>query len=127
VKTNATKEAATNGPGPGGGAGDGGSNRPPGGGRRDRGPGGGGPGGGGTKVHVEHQPIRTVYVLADKEDPTKLTPVQVKVGISDGVYTEVTEGLSEGDQVVTGISLPSDQPAGARPASPFGGGGFRRM
>jgi HlyD family secretion protein len=132
VKTNATKEAATNGSGPGAGAGavaGGGSNRPPGGGRRDRGAGGGGPGGGGNRVHVEHQPIRTVYVLADKEDPTKLTPIQVKVGISDGVYTEVTEGLKEGDQVVTGISLPSDQPTGARPASPFGGGGggFRRM
>ena len=126
VKTNATKEAATNGPGPGAG---GGSNRPPGGGRRDRGAGGGGPGGGGNRVRGEHQPVRTVYVLADKEDPTKLTPIQVKIGISDGVYTEVTEGLKEGDQVVTGISLPSDQPTGARPANPFGGGGggFRRM
>jgi HlyD family secretion protein len=125
VKTNATKEAATNGSGSNAGAGASAGNRPPGGGRRDR---GGGAGGGGSRAHAEHQPVRTVYLLADKDSPEKLKPVQVKVGISDGVYTEVIEGLKEGDQVVTGISLPSDQPSGARPASPFGGGGgFRRM
>jgi HlyD family secretion protein len=125
VKTNVTKEAATNGSGSNAGAGASAGNRPPGGGRRDR---GGGAGGGGSRAHAEHQPVRTVYLLADKDSPEKLKPVQVKVGISDGVYTEVIEGLKEGDQVVTGISLPSDQPSGARPASPFGGGGgFRRM
>jgi HlyD family secretion protein len=84
---------------------------------------GGGPGG---HAHAEHQPVRTVYVQTDPADPTKLTPVQVKVGISDGVYTEVIEGLKEGDQVVTGLSYPSDQSAGGRPNNPFGGG-FRRM
>jgi HlyD family secretion protein len=122
VKTNATKQAATNGPGAQAG------NRPPGGGRRDR-SGGGGGGGAGGHPHVEHQPVRTVYVVADKADPTALKPVQVKVGISDGIYTEVIEGLNEGDEVVSGLSLPSDQPSGSRPANPFGGGGggFRRM
>ncbi len=101
-------------------------NRPPGG-RHDH---SGGPGG---KPHVEHQPVRTVYIQADKTDPTKLTPVQVKVGISDGVFTEVLDGLKEGDQVVTGLSYPSEAP-GAPPSNPFGGGrngggggGFRRM
>lgn len=134
VKTNAPA-AATNSPGAGasngpavaaGSGGPGGQGS----GRRNRN-GGGGPGGPGGpgRVHPEHQPIRTVYILADKEDPTKLTPVQVKVGISDGVFTEVVDGLKEGDQVVTGISLPSDQPAGpAGGRNPFGGGGgFRRM
>ena len=29
---------------------------------------------------------------------TKAKPVQIKIGISDGVTTEVTEGLKEGDQ-----------------------------
>jgi HlyD family secretion protein len=135
VKTNGTV-AATNGPGAGASNGPaiaagGGGPDGQGGGHRNR-SGGGGPGGPGGpgRVHPEHQPIRTVYILADKEDPTKLTPVQVKVGISDGVFTEVIDGLKEGDQVVTGISLPSDQPAaGGRPSNPFGGGGggFRRM
>jgi HlyD family secretion protein len=105
--TNATVEAAaTNGPGSG-----------PGSGRRERGGGGGGPAG--THVRGQHQPVRTVYVLADKNDPTKLKPVQVKVGISDGLYTEVIDGLNEGDDVVTGLSLPSDLPTGSRPANPF--------
>jgi HlyD family secretion protein len=69
--------------------------------------------------------------LADKNDPTKLKPVQVKVGISDGVYTEVIDGLTESDIVVTGINQPSDQVQTAPSSSPFGGrggtGGFRRF
>jgi HlyD family secretion protein len=81
-------------------------------------------GGGSGKPKGEHQPIRTVYVLADPADPSKLKPVQVKVGISDGIYTEVLDGLNEGDQVVTSLSLPSDQSSASRP-NPFGGGGFR--
>lgn len=56
----------------------------------------------------EHQPVRTVYVVADPADPTKLTPVQVKVGISDGVYTEVIDGLKEGQVVVTGLNYPDE-------------------
>ena len=68
--------------------------------------------------------LRTVYVRSGKSD---LKPVLIKVGISDGISTEVVEGLSEGDQVVTGVNSP-EQPGGApRPANPFGGGGFRRM
>ncbi len=136
VKTNGAVEASTNGPGAvaanGPGAGGPGTNRPggggPGGGRRGQ----GGGGGAGGHPHVEHQPIRTVYILADKNDPTKLKPVQVKVGISDGVYTEVTDGLNEGDQVVTGLNQP-DSAAGGPPSNPFGGGrgggggGFRRF
>jgi HlyD family secretion protein len=113
VKTNgaAKLEAGTNGAGGQGG---------------NRGEGHGHDHGGSGHPHVEHQPVRTVYVQADPADPTKLKPVQVKVGISDGVYTEVIEGLNEGDQVVTGLSFQSDQAGGARPNNPFGGG-FRRM
>ena len=71
--------------------------------------------------------------MADKTDPSKLKPVQVKVGISDGIFTEITDGLDEGEEVVTGMSLPSDSAApGGPPSNPFGGGrggggGFRRM
>lgn len=117
--TNGTTVATTNGSGAGEGR-----NRQ--GGGRNRG------GGQGGRQHGDHQPTRTVYVMTDKQDPTKLTPVQVKVGISDGVFTEVTEGLKEGDQVVTGLSY-ADQPAGGSQSNPFGGGrggpggGFRRM
>jgi len=125
------KPEATTGNGPGAGSRRGGGSNGPdagfgaqGGGRRG---GGGGPGGPGGRPHGEHQPVRTVYILADQQDPTKLKPVQVKVGISDGVYTEVIDGLKEGDEVVTGINQPGDDAQG-RPANPFGGGrGFRRF
>lgn len=40
---------------------------------------------------------RTVYVLSG----ARPKPVQIKVGISDGISTEVQEGLKEGDRVVT--------------------------
>jgi HlyD family secretion protein len=100
-----------------------------------RGPGGGqgrgGPGGGAGRGGPGHQRqmFRTVYIMADKADKSaKPKPVQIKVGISDGVSTEVLDGLSEGDQVITGLETPSDQSSGARPPNPFGGGGFpRRM
>ena len=42
---------------------------------------------------------RTVYLLAGaNEKPLK---TQIKVGISDGISTEVISGLKEGDQVIT--------------------------
>jgi HlyD family secretion protein len=57
-----------------------------------------------------------------KEKPT-LKPVTIKTGISDGTYTEVLEGLNEGELVVTGVNLPASAAATMRPtgASPFGG------
>ena len=53
-------------------------------------------------------------------------PVRVKTGISDGVFTEITGGLNEGDAIITSIKFQPNQ-AAAAPAgqSPFGGGGFR--
>jgi len=64
----------------------------------------------------ERRAERTVYVLAYGRP----NPVQIKTGISDGIMTEVTEGLKEGDRVVT-AELTS--PAGSRspPANPFSG------
>src|SRR6516164_5728783 len=49
---------------------------------------------------------RTVYVLPGNQ--TK--PVQIKTGISDGVVTEVVEGLKEGDSVVTAEMATKPQP-----------------
>jgi HlyD family secretion protein len=109
--------AATASAGQPGGAGAGG--RPPGGGR---GSGGGGrSGGGGNPVMRERaqrgDSARTIYILPEGE--TKPKPVQVKLGISDGIHTEVLEGLKENDPVVTGVAImdASSEPA----ANPFGG------
>ena len=52
--------------------------------------------------------------------------VRVKTGISDGAFTEITEGLTEGQQVITSVKLPQSQvPAAPTGGSPFGGGGRR--
>jgi HlyD family secretion protein len=76
---------------------------------------------GGRNRAAERRIERTVYVL----DGGELRPVQIKTGISDGVYTEVTEGLKEGDRVVT-AALATEK--GATPAAnPFSGGGPRRF
>ena len=60
---------------------------------------------------------RTVYVLPGSQPK----PVQIKTGISDGVVTEVVEGLKEGDRVVT-AELSSKPAAPSAPANPFSGG-----
>ena len=60
---------------------------------------------------------RTVYVLSGSQPK----PVQIKTGISDGVVTEVVEGLKEGDSVVTAEVAAKSQPA-STPANPFSGG-----
>jgi HlyD family secretion protein len=69
----------------------------------------------------ERRAERTVYVLHGGS--SKPQPVQIKTGISDGVTTEVIEGLKEGDLVVTGsVGGPAPAPAGT---NPFGGGARR--
>jgi HlyD family secretion protein len=62
---------------------------------------------------------RTVYVLPSGAGRPE--PRQVKTGISDGIVTEVVEGLKEGDRVVT-AELSSTTSAPSPPANPFGGG-----
>ena len=59
---------------------------------------------------------RTVYVLSGGHPK----PAQIKTGISDGVVTEVVEGLEEGDRVVT-AEMTSTAAASSPPANPFGG------
>jgi len=63
---------------------------------------------------------RTVYVLSGSRPQA----VEIKTGISDGVVTEVIEGLKEGDRVVT-AELASKSPAASPPPNPFSGGGRR--
>jgi HlyD family secretion protein len=86
----------------------------------DTGARGGGPAGSGGAAHPEKAGQRTVYVLAAGADPKhpRVEPVKIKTGISDGVSTEVLEGLKEGDEVVIGILTPHDDTA-SRPSNPF--------
>src|SRR6059058_486850 len=60
---------------------------------------------------------RTVYVLSGSRPQA----VQIKTGISDGVVTEVIEGLKEGDRVVT-AELATSGPSASPAANPFSGG-----
>ena len=95
-------------------------------------PGGGGQAPGGPGAGARPRPaqpaFRTVYLLAtnapaDHAEPVvKPQPVKIKTGISDGAYTEVTDGLKEGDVVVIGVKNPQTQAAAPGGTSPFGGG-----
>jgi len=64
----------------------------------------------------EPKPERTVYVLSYGRPKA----VQIKTGISDGIMTEVTDGLKEGDRVVT-AELSSPSASSSPPANPFSG------
>jgi HlyD family secretion protein len=75
--------------------------------------------GGKPPARGERRIERSVYVLAPKASkPAKVT---IKTGISDGVATEITEGLKEGDRVVTGVTE-SGGPASTPATNPFGSG-----
>ena len=61
---------------------------------------------------------RTIFVMPPGGD--KPAPVPVKLGINDGITTEVLEGLKEGDVVVIGVEIPQVKPAQTAP-NPLGG------
>jgi HlyD family secretion protein len=77
-------------------------------------------GGRGMARHEQSTSERTVYVLSGSHPK----PVQIKTGISDGVATEVVEGLKEGDRVVT-AEMASKAQSASTPANPFSGGARR--
>jgi len=85
--------------------------------------GGGGPRPGGAPAW------RTVYLLTTNTPTAGGDPEQapkaarVRTGITDGSYTEVTEGLEEGSAIITSVKTQSSPAASAPPggASPFGG------
>jgi HlyD family secretion protein len=127
-RTNAAAQVASQ-SGPGGGGRPGAGSFGPGG---PRGGAGGGEGAAKGRPRGERQLQRTVYVLPAVADPkngvaSKPEPVQVKVGISDGISTEVLEGLDEGAQIVTGMLSGGDSSRQSGAANPFGGGPFRRF
>ena len=71
----------------------------------------------------ENRSSRTVYVLTNGS--SKPQSVAIKTGISDGISTEVLEGLKEGDRVITAQIGPSESSAKTPAANPFSGGGRR--
>jgi HlyD family secretion protein len=82
---------------------------------------GGGRGNGGNAVTT-----RTVYKLVGSDPKTAtIESVNARLGITDGINTEVVDGLKEGDVIITSVVLPGASSAAAgRPASnPFAGGG----
>jgi HlyD family secretion protein len=109
---------------------------------RRRGPGGergergerGGRSGRSGRGGVERRNLQTLYLLPANSAnvaTTKLKPVQVRLGITDGIYTEVMEGLAENDVVVTGTITPTANNTASGAQNPFGGrgnfpGGMRR-
>ena len=70
-------------------------------------PGPGGPGGG----RGPGRPT-TVFVPDEKGQPK---PVDVRIGVSDGQFVELREGLDEGAVVITGTEIPGARAAGAGP------------
>ena len=89
-------------------------------------------GGRGGNTPASNAPVvRTLYRLVGS-DPKNLKPeaVQVKLGITDGITTEIIDGLAEGDLIVTSVTLAgsaaASAPAGAASSAltgnRFGGG-----
>lgn len=82
---------------------------------------------GGERNAESNTPVtRTLYKLVG-DDPKSQhpEPVSVKLGISDGISTEVIDGLKENDRIITSVVF-SGNGAGTRPATnPFGGQGRR--
>jgi HlyD family secretion protein len=66
---------------------------------------------------IRRDAAHTIYVLPD--GATKPTPVQVHLGITDGIYTEIVDGLHDGDVVVDSILSNNPAVSGGQPA--FGG------
>jgi HlyD family secretion protein len=80
---------------------------------------------GGGRPKGEHV-VHTVYTLKEGAagKPPTLVPVQIKTGINDGAYTQVLDGLNEGDEVVVSQTI-SSATAQTGSSNPFGGGGRR--
>ncbi|MCS6914278.1 MAG: efflux RND transporter periplasmic adaptor subunit [Myxococcales bacterium] len=80
----------------------------------------------GRPVEMRQEEVKgvpgTVYVLEGQA----LRAVPVRIGITDGIYSEVLAGLREGQQVVTDLARPPAPVPGGTPMAPQPGGGLRR-
>ena len=74
--------------------------------------------------HSASAPIQThtIYVLSGDAKNPKLEAIQVRTGITDGLFTEVVGGLKEGNPVITSVVYP-----GVVASQNQFGGGFPRM
>jgi len=89
--------------------------------RAEGGPGSHPNGGGGAHPRSERT-SHTVYILDKAPDGKEIAkPVQIKTGINDGIFTQVTDGLKEGDEVIVGINF-STGASQSSSSNPFGGG-----
>ncbi|SDS65672.1 efflux RND transporter periplasmic adaptor subunit [Opitutus sp. GAS368] len=79
--------------------------------------------GGGNRDASSNAPVtRTLYKLVGDPKDGRLQAVNVKLGITDSIVTEVLDGLQEKDVVVTGVSLPSAKAQAPQGNNPFSGG-----
>jgi HlyD family secretion protein len=75
------------------------------------------------------QPVyitRTVYRLPGGDKNATPEAVSVKVGITDGLGSEIADGLAEGDVLITSANIPSARRS-AQPANPLSGQPPRRF
>jgi HlyD family secretion protein len=95
--------------------------------------GGGGGGAGGRRSSAETattETVRTLFTPAGTDEDRKAQAIEVRLGITDGLNTEVISGLEEKAVLITGVAdATSKAPAaGARnPFAPSGGMGGRRF
>ena len=79
---------------------------------------GGRTGNGGSGATVT---TRTVHKLAGTATQPLAEPVTVKLGITDGTFTEVMEGLAEGDVLISSFAAPESGAANQPARNPFSG------
>jgi HlyD family secretion protein len=92
--------------------------------------------GGGASAAASTVVERQVYRIPDPAaKEKKIETVRARLGISDGIYTELISGMAEGEAVLTAVTMPGaapilQPPGGANSGmqNPFqqrGGGGFQ--
>ena len=65
---------------------------------------------------------RTVYRLPGGNKLAQPESVTVKVGITDGIASEILDGVAEGDVLITSVTVANPTRAAAPTSNPFGGG-----
>ena len=73
--------------------------------------------------------VRTLYLSVEQQEGLRAQPVDVRLGITDGLNTEVLGGLEEKAQVIASVVDPEANaaPAPAGASNPFAPGGGQRQ
>ena len=80
---------------------------------------------GGRRSGANGEPVyttRTVYRLPGGNKAAVPEAVSVKVGITDGLASEIADGVAEGDVLITSVTVLGAKPGAAPTANPFSGG-----